>query len=141
MTRGLESARMKRNGGYTFIEILIAMAILIFGIVAIMRMLPIALTEAHLAGEQTVAAHHADAQLGRMRALGGEELYIDSLRLPQRYTAPVQGAAAVYGLYSAYRTNFQRLVGDDRVELQRVVFTLEMPNGRRESFVTYVTKQ
>jgi len=140
---------MKRNAGYTFLEMLIAMTILIIGIVAIMRMLPIALREAHLAGEKSVAAQFADSQLGMARSVGAETLMMNpvSTASPGRILVSelaanaANAAAASYTLYTGWQADYDRQRGAGEVFLQRVVFSVEMPDGRRESFLTYVTRQ
>lgn len=132
---------MKRNGGYTFIEMLIAMFILIVGIVAIMRMLPVALREAHLAGEKSVAAQFAGSQLGLTRATGAETLQLDYINFPTSARMSINQSARIYSMYEGWQSDMQRMNGAYETYLQRVVFSVEMPDGRRESFVTYVTRQ
>lgn len=132
---------MKRNAGYTLLELLIAMTILIIGIVAIMRMLPIALREAHLAGERSVAAQFAGAQLGLARATGAEMLMLEPYNFPQTSRLPIDYTAQIYAMYSGWQVDINRQRGAGEVFLQRVVFSVEMPDGRREAFVTYVTRQ
>jgi Tfp pilus assembly protein PilV len=132
---------MKRNAGYTFIEMLIAMTILIVGIVAIMRMLPIALREAHLAGEKSVAAQFADAQLGLTRSVGADAVQYFPDSYPQAVRHTLVGMDQINAMYTAYQSDTQRMRGADETFLQRVVFSVEMPDGRRETFVTYVTRQ
>jgi Tfp pilus assembly protein PilV len=135
---------MKRNGGYTFIEMLIAMTILIVGIIAIMRMLPIALREASLAGEKSVAAQFAGSQLGLTRATGAETIQLDNQNFPMSARMIFSTAINVYdinNMYTGWQTDMQRMNGAYETYLQRVMFSVEMPDGRRESFVTYVTRQ
>lgn len=135
---------MKRNGGYTFIEMLVAMTILIIGIVFIMRMLPTALRAAHLAGERSVAAQFAGSQLGLTRAAGAEVVQLDDTNFPMSQRLVFNAANSIYDIYSMYtgwQSDMQRMSGAAETYLQRVVFSVEMPDGRRESFVTYVTRQ
>lgn len=136
-----KAREMRRNGGYTFLEMLIAMTILIVGIVAIMRMLPIALREAHLAGERSVAAQFADAQLGMARATGGEALMLEPFNFPASARRTLASAQQTYSMYTGWQAGIERMRGASEVYLQRVVFSVEMPDGRLESFVTYVTRQ
>jgi type II secretory pathway pseudopilin PulG len=135
---------MKRNGGYTFIEMLVAMTILIIGIVFIMRMLPAALRAAHMAGERSVAAQFAGSQLGMTRAAGAEVIQLDDTSFPLSQRSVFSAASGIYDIYSMYtgwQSDLQRMDGAAETYLQRVVFSVEMPDGRRESFVTYVTRQ
>lgn len=132
---------MKRNGGYTFIEMLVAMTILIIGIVFIMRMLPAALRSAHMAGERSVAAQFAGSQLGLTRAAGAEVIQLDDTNFPQSARMALTSAEQVYNMYTGWQSDLQRMSGAAETYLQRVVFSVEMPDGRRESFVTYVTRQ
>lgn len=129
---------MKRNEGYTFIEVLIAMTILIVGIVAIMRMLPIALDQSQGANERTLAAIQADQQLGVARAAGAEDLV---LRQNANWRYELQGKETGNVMYTAWNRSIQRMADPGGGYLQRVVVSVEMPDGRKESFMTYVARQ
>ena len=125
----------KRQEGFTLLEVLIALAILIVGIVAIMQLFPSSLLQARIAAEKTITAELANSVVGQIRAASAEALYKDALP---------PGMLAVYGalgLYDGYTTTVDRLGGASEVYLQRVTFTVQFPEGRRESFVTYMAQQ
>ena len=134
----------KRNGGFTLVEVLIAMAIIIVGIVAVMRFFPLGLRQARIAQERTLAAEMADDHLGRLRFGGARNLMqtdgLEGILLTSDFfsAANVGAGAASYQVYNGYETSLQRLHGADEVFLQRVTFTVDMNDGRREQFVTYI---
>ena len=61
---------MNRRYGYSLLEVLIALTILMIGIIAVYRLFPISMREARMAEEKMIAAELADARLGRLRASG-----------------------------------------------------------------------
>ncbi|HEX73498.1 MAG TPA: prepilin-type N-terminal cleavage/methylation domain-containing protein, partial [Candidatus Hydrogenedentes bacterium] len=66
---------MKKNnetsrGGFTLVEVLVALLILGVGIVAIMRLFPMSLQQSHRAAQRTTVAQLARTELGRVRAGG-----------------------------------------------------------------------
>ena len=73
--------------------------------------------------------------MSQIRASGAESLYNDRL-LPDLLNQPQTGAK-IYG----YATSVQRLPGASEVYLQRVTFNVTLPNGRTESFTTFVAEQ
>lgn len=134
---------MSHNHGFTLIEVLIAMTILIIGIVAAMKMFPISMERARMAGEKELAGGLADDRLGRVRMAGARGLFVNDFNLfDASLTSPSIGRAQTsYSLYDGYSTTVQRLSGAAQVYLQRVNFNVRMPDGRNETFVTYVANQ
>jgi Tfp pilus assembly protein PilV len=137
MRRTLNRQRAPRNGeaGFTLLEVVVALSILIIGIIAIMQLFPQSLLQARVAAERTVTAELANSVLGQIRASSAEALYQN--KIPDTFLSVYN----MYGLYSGYNTTVERLNGASDVFLQRVTFTVTFPDGRVESFVTYVAQQ
>lgn len=124
---------MKYNEGFTLLEVLIALTILAVGIIAVMQLFPASLTSAREAVEDTVAAELADSKLGTVRAAGADRL--------MRGLSSIDTVYRTNAVYSSFQSNVQRMRGADGVGLQRVTFRVDMPDGRQETYVTYVTNQ
>lgn len=126
--------------GFTLIEVIIALAILLFGIGAVMLLFPASLESARRAAERTVSSQTAHSVVSQIRASSGEALYNDRLPiglLDYPIFDQTSGAINLYG----YSTSVQRLSGAAEVYLQRVTFTVEFADGSSESFTTFVTQQ
>ena len=65
--------------GFTLLEVLIALAVLLIGIGTVMQLMPISLLYARSAAEQTVASQAADSVLGEVRQMGAESLYYEEI--------------------------------------------------------------
>lgn len=132
---------MNARSGFTLLEVLVALTILIIGIVAVMQLFPASLMQARMANELTVTAKMAKSLMGQIKASGAQALYDG--RLPERLLSS-STASRVYStgwLYRGYSTSVQRLNGSSDVFLQRVTLTFEYDDGRREPFVTHVSRQ
>lgn len=137
---------MNRRYGYSLLEVLIALTILMIGIIAVYRLFPISMREARMAEEKMIAAELADARLGRLRASGvaGPTVmgYAESGDPYDDYTQlSLSMTADVYALYEGYATVLQRMRGASDIYYQRALFTVQMPDGRYETFATYVVEQ
>ena len=128
--------RSRREYGFTPLEVLIALAILLIGVLAIMKLFPMGLNNAQIAQERLQAVSLADERLGMLRMAGSQGL-IDGSGDPG-FTG-MANINAPFTQYQAYHTHTQRMLGASGTHLQRVVFTVTMPDGRRESYVTYVS--
>jgi len=124
--------------GFTLLEVLIALTILAVGILAVMRLFPMALVQQRRAAERTVIASLARTQLSTVRTGGVGQSLVSFLQRNAYHT--VAQAARSYTLYDSWRTSVTRM-GQPDVELYRVVFTVRMHDGRDEEFVTYVTER
>ena len=144
---------MNKRHGYSLLEVLIALAILMIGIIAVYRLFPISMREARMADEKVTAAELADSRLGRLRASGvaGPTLmgYTESDAIYDDYTL-LAAANSAYSMYESYATVLQRMRGADSIYrpiyyqpiyYQRALFTVQMPDGRYETFATYVVEQ
>ncbi len=123
------------DSGFTLLEVVVALSILIVGIVGIMQLFPQSLLNARVAAERSITAELANSVMGQIRASSAEALFKN--RIPSSFLS-VYG---LYGLYSGYNTTVERLNGASDVFLQRVTFTVSFPDGREETFVTYVAQQ
>lgn len=121
------------NQGFTLLEVLIALTILAVGIIAVMQLFPASLTSAREAVEDTVAAELADSKLGKVRAAGADRL--------MRGLSSIDTVYSASAVYAGFQSNVQRLRGAGSVGLQRVTFRVDMPDGRQETYVTYVANQ
>jgi prepilin-type N-terminal cleavage/methylation domain-containing protein len=134
----------RKDAGFSPIEVLIAMAILAIGIMAVVKLFPSGLQFSRIAQERTVAAELADANLGRMRMTGAGNL-LGVARAGAIYNTAAgvglgtEGRLPQEGLLDGYATVVQRPGGILESKLVRVVFTVDLADGRRENFVTYVT--
>jgi len=124
---------MRYRHGFTLVEVLVALAILIVGVVAVMQLYPHALRQSRAASERTVVSEMANSRLQRIRAEGAERLFKGLATADRIYQAA--------GLYQSDFLNVQALGGGDDVYLQRVTYTVQMADGRLETFVTYVARQ
>ncbi|MFA6243044.1 MAG: prepilin-type N-terminal cleavage/methylation domain-containing protein [Candidatus Hydrogenedentales bacterium] len=128
--------------GFSLVEVLVSMAVLAVGIVAVTRLFPQGLRATRVAQERTIAAELADSNLARMRMSGMDNL-LGVIRASGLYNT--SAADTVYGggpnndgIIEGYTTTVTRAGLNDR--LVRVTFSVEMPDGRLENFVTYVTQ-
>ena len=127
--------RSDSRGGFTLVEVLVALAILLTGIIAVLVMFPQSLKAARIAAERSITSQAAHSVLSQVRATSADSLYNERL-LPGLLHQP-QSAASLYG----YSTTVERLSGAAEVYLQRVTFTVQLSNGRTESFTTFVAEQ
>jgi prepilin-type N-terminal cleavage/methylation domain-containing protein len=134
----------KEERGFSPIEVLVAMAILAIGIIAIMRLFPSGLRASRVAQERTIAAELADANLGRLRMTGASNV------LGMSKASAIYSMATASGIYldgrvdttgaiDGHSTVVTRVAGPLEETRLRVVFSVDFPDGRRENFVTYVT--
>ncbi len=124
-----------RPGGFTLVEVLVALAILLTGIISVLLMFPQSLKAARTAAERSVTSQAAHSVMSQIRATSADSLYNQRL-LPELLNQP-QSAANLYG----YSTSVARLAGASEVYLQRVTFTVTLSSGRTESFTTFVAEQ
>jgi len=128
---------MRRNGGFTLLEVLVALAILTGGIIAAMQLFPHALRQSRAAAERTAAANLANSELSRLRAL---DIGHDFTSWLDRNTLGTLAAAdQAYALYNGWSTTVQRTAGGG--DTYRITFSVQMLDGRRETFVTYATRR
>lgn len=134
--------RHRGSGGFTLIEIMVALTILALGIVAVVQLFPRGLEQSRIAQERQVVASLAKTELGRVKVGGvGDPLVEWAEQNALRQLGLTERA---YALYEGWRSSVQRLggnVGGGDVELYRVSFFVRMIDGRDEKFVTYVTPE
>jgi len=128
---------MRNEHGFTLLEVLIAIAILGVGIMAIMQLFPASLNQSRLAAERTAAATAANSELSRLRALNNSGDVSEWIR--QNVLHNLTAIDRAYALYDGWRTTITRT--SDSEETYRVTFHVQMLDGRMETFVTYITKR
>ena len=133
----MTALRRKSTGGFSLLEVLIALTILAIGLIAAMRLFPESLRQTQVAAERTTVASLANTELGRVKAGGiGNQLSEWANENAARSLSEIEKS---YALYDGIRASVQRVGGD--VDLYRVTFSVQMFDGRQETFVTYVTRQ
>jgi len=134
----------REERGFSPIEVLIAMAILAIGILAVMKLFPSGLRASRVAQERTIASELADSNLGRMRMTGVSNL-LGMARASALYNLDTamdlytEGYKDTSGAIDGMATVVSRVAGPLDENRVRVVFSVDFPDGRRENFVTYVT--
>lgn len=129
---------MKPNGGFTLVEVVVAITILAVGLIAIMRLFPTSVQQSRRAAERTTVAMLAKTQLGKVKAGGvGNQLIQWAQENALKSLARADGSYDA--LYAGWRSTVQRVGGD--VDLYRVTFAVQHFDGTEERFVTYVTEQ
>ena len=132
---------MQNQRGFTLVEVLIALAILMIGIMGAFQIFPIALTQIRVARERNIITEIADSKFSQLRGLGGRNLLRHGEQiLAHGFNYDLRSLDGVSAIYETYSTTVSRLNQIGRVNLHRVIFTADMPDGRRERFVTYVTE-
>ena len=132
----MKNKTYSRNSGFTLLEVLVAVAILGVGIMAVMGLFPQSLRAARAAAERNAAATAAGSELSRLRALDN----ISEIRawINKNCERELDAAADVYAIYAGTRATVTRLPGTQ--DVFRVTYRVKMTDGRYESFVTYVTE-
>lgn len=128
----------KYQRGFTLVEVIVALTILSIGIIAIMKLFPRSIQQTRLAAERQQASFLAKTELGQLRA-GGVGPGMSSWAANNAFHSLAQAGGEYTGLYKSWTSTVRRVSAD--VDLYRVTFNVEMFDGRRERFVTYVTEQ
>jgi prepilin-type N-terminal cleavage/methylation domain-containing protein len=131
----MKSPRASGRQGFTLLEVIVALAILLIGLVVVMTMFPISLSAARNAAERMRTSQTAHSVISQIRASSADSLYNDRV-LPTLLTQQ-RSAANLYG----YSTSIQRLAGASEVYLQRITFAVTLANGKTETFTTFVARQ
>lgn len=126
------------NRGFTLIEVIVALTILSIGIIAIMKLFPSSIRQTQAAAERQQVSFLAKTELGKLRA-GGVGPQLTSWAANNTFQNMASAGGQYAGLYKSWSSTVKRVSGE--VDLYRVTFNVEMFDGRRERFVTYVTEQ
>jgi prepilin-type N-terminal cleavage/methylation domain-containing protein len=143
---------MKRTRGFTLLEVIVALTILLVGIMGAMQLVPAAMRNARTATEREAAAHSIQSRYETLRAQGAERLFLDTewsaatvSDIDMETLLQLDAADALYGsdtrtLHDSYLTTVTHMRGANEVYLQRVVMRVQMMDGRYEEFVTYMSR-
>lgn len=139
--------QIRKNEGFSPVEVLIAMGILSIGIMAVVRLFPAGLAFSRQAQEKTIAVELAENNISRMR-MGGAgnllavaqagSLYGSLAEISSIYLGS-EGRVDLGNIVDGYAASVRRMNGSGEQALVRVTYTVDMADGRRETFVTYVT--
>ncbi len=124
----------KYNAGFTLLEVIVAATILSIGVIAIMRLFPQSIRQTRIAAERQQVSFLAKTELGQLRA-GGAGPQMSQWALNNAF----RQISDSVGMYRGWTSSLRRVSSE--VDLYRVTFNVEMFDGRRERFVTYVTQQ
>lgn len=139
--------QLRKNEGFSPVEVLIAMGILSIGIMAVVRLFPAGLAFSRQAQEKTIAVELAENNISRMRMGGAgnllsiaqaEGLY-GSIAKTSSEDIGSEGRVDIGNIVDGYAASVRRMNGSGEQALVRVTYTVDMADGRRETFVTYVT--
>jgi len=126
-----------RRSGFTLLEVVVALAILAGGIVAIMALFPTALYRQQQASERSTIASLARAKLNEARVFG--PYGVTGPWLEQNAYHLIEQSARAYTVYDSWRASVSS--GTGMPGLYRVTFTVKLNSGQTEEFVTYVTER
>ncbi len=131
----------KHKDGFSLVEVIVAMAILGIGILAFMRFFPLGLRNVQIAQERSAASELANDRVGRIQMAGPRQLELTGVYGDLFNLTNIQQAEAAYGNYvfEGFTTTVQPMTGSGETGLKRVTFAVELPDGRRETFVTYIS--
>lgn len=120
--------------GFTLLEILVALSILLVGLTSVLVLFPQSLSQASTANQKTNASNQASEIFGEIGQIGADALYYDRVPYDKLRRSSDDGS---YG----FTTTTQR-IGDGSTDskLQRVTLTVTFPNGTSQTYATYVVK-
>lgn len=127
-----------QNQGFTLVEVIVALTILSIGIIAIMRLFPTSIQQTRIAAERQQASFLAKTELGKLRS-GGVGPQLTSWAAENAFRNLAVSGGNYEGLYKSWTSTVKRVSGE--VDLYSVTYNIEMFDGRRERFVTYITEQ
>jgi len=137
---------LARTNGFSLVEVIVAMAILGIGILGFMKFFPLGLRNVQIAQERSVASELANDRMGRIQQAGPRLLEQTGVFGNTFNMTTLVQAASIYDnyvfgnqVYEGFTTSIQPMTGTDQTGLKRVTFSVEMPDGRRETYVTYIT--
>jgi len=139
--------QLRQNEGFSPIEVLIAMGILAIGIMAVVRLFPAGLAFSRQAQEKTIASELAQNSFARMRMSGASNLLgvaqagslYGNVAAANALGLGAEGRVDTNNIVDGYAASIRRVNGSGEQALVRVTYSVDMADGRRENFVTYVT--
>ncbi|MCX8064119.1 MAG: prepilin-type N-terminal cleavage/methylation domain-containing protein [Candidatus Hydrogenedentes bacterium] len=126
------------NKGFTLLEIVIALAVIAGGLVAVITLFPSAQRLLTTSSADANVTNLARTELSRVRVGGalstGVKMWMKDTAFQMLDTS-----ASAYELYQHYGSTVTRVpMGRG---LYRITFSVKLSDGREEKFVTYVSEQ
>lgn len=120
--------------GFTLVEVLLAMAILLIAILGVAVLLPTALRQSTRAAQLTAATLEAESIVSRARRFGRADLR----GFPPQDLVTLDSAAEIYSTYRkpVVELLYQIDAASDLYSTLRI--EVELPDGGKQTFVTYV---
>ncbi len=129
---------LNKQSGFSILEIVIALAIIAGGLVAIFTLFPSAQKLLTDSSANANISNLARTEMSRVRVGGALSTGLNSW-LKDNAFQMIETTASAYELYQHYGASASRVpIGKG---LYRVTFKVRLNDGREERFVTYVTEQ
>ncbi len=129
----------KERSGYSLVELLIALTILGIGLMATLRLFTQSLDNVQTANQRAVVSQLAESYMGRARAAGAKDLLVYR---PRSVTVDAEADNSEdLAFFNNWSMHTEHVSAQEEVFLQRLTLVFELPDGRRETFVTYVARQ
>lgn len=133
-----KTIELNRISGFSLLEIVIALAIISGGVVAVFTLFPTAQKLLINSAADNNISNLARTEMSRVRVSGALSTGLNSW-LKDNSFQMLSTTASAYDLYQHYGATVSRVsLGKD---LYRVTFKVRLNDGREERFVTYVTEQ
>lgn len=137
---------IKKHLGFTLIETVVALSILAVGILAIVRMFPLATRAQYTAAGTTGASRLAKSQLAKLRAgaINQDDLpaYMSAwLQENSVHLFPESSPERFEFLCQGWRASVDSMAPPNSgANLYRVTFNVVLLNNQEEKFVTYISE-
>jgi prepilin-type N-terminal cleavage/methylation domain-containing protein len=127
------------HSGYSLLELLIALSILAIGLIGSMKLFTQSLENIQVANERTTVAEIARSTMARTRSAGAKDLLVYR---PRNVTVDAEkDNSDDQAYYNKWNLHVGQAGGGGEVFLQRMTLSFEFPDGRTQSYVTYVARQ
>jgi hypothetical protein len=124
------------------LEVTVAMAILAISILALIRLLPLGLRNVQISEERSVASQLANDRFGRIQMVGPRQIELTGVSSETFNRTNAESVETSYSNFvpEGLATTVQPMSNSRENGLKRVTISVELPAGRTETYVTYVSK-